>query len=88
MFSAVEVCTEVAAPAASTPAHGCDADALYVARTRSAWCSPAAEDVCRSHVTALKLGLGAGVTLLLDGLPSFARAQTPLIRRPIPDSGR
>jgi diketogulonate reductase-like aldo/keto reductase len=35
----------------------------------------------------LKLGLGAGATLLLDGLPSLARARTPLIRKPIPTSG-
>lgn len=33
------------------------------------------------------LGLGAGAALLLDALPSFARGQAALIRKPIPSSG-
>jgi diketogulonate reductase-like aldo/keto reductase len=35
----------------------------------------------------LELGMGAGAALLLDALPSLARAQSTVIRKPIPSSG-
>jgi diketogulonate reductase-like aldo/keto reductase len=35
----------------------------------------------------IEIGAGAGTALLLDALPSFARQQPALIRKPIPSSG-